>query len=298
MNLPICLLVNPSAGGGRAGRLAKEVLEELRERRGFIVRSEMTRSLQHAREIALAAAKAGELVAVLGGDGLIGAAADAMREVKGAQIAILPGGRGNDLARVLGIPADPVKACAVLAEGHSVPLDLGETENHAFVGIASVGFDSEANRIANEAPSKLGAFVYAYGALRALIAWRPASFHVTVDGEETRFRGYSVGACNSKAYGGGMYAAPDAQLDDGMLDVVFLEEVGKLRFIAQIMPKVFKGTHVHESCVHVLRGRKVRIEADRPFTVYADGDPIGSLPTTITALPAALNVLVPAAAER
>jgi YegS/Rv2252/BmrU family lipid kinase len=295
---PICLLVNPAAGGGRAGRAADQVLRELRERRGLAVHMEMTRDLDHAREIAAEAARSGETVAVLGGDGLIGAAADAMRGIPDALIAVLPGGRGNDLARVLGIPDDPVKACATLADGRSVPLDLGEVEGKAFVGIASVGFDSEANRIANEAPSRLGSLVYAYGALRALIAWRPASFRIVVDGKEVRFSGYTVGACNSKAYGGGMYAAPDAELDDGLLDVLYLEEISKLRFLTRILPKVFKGTHVEEPTVHVLRGREVRIEADRPFTVYADGDPIGALPTSIRALPAALHVLLPAASTR
>lgn len=295
MSQSICLLVNPAAGGGRARRAADGVIEELRDRRGLALHCEMTRDLDHAREIAKAAAKLGETVAVLGGDGLIGAAADAMRSVQGAVIAILPGGRGNDLARVLGIPADPLKACSVLTEGRSVPLDLGEMDGRSFVGIASVGFDSDANRIANEAPSQLGALVYAYGALRALAAWRPASFRIVVDGKETCFRGYSVAAANSKAYGGGMYVAPDAELDDGMLDIVFLEDVSKLRFIARIMPKAFKGTHLQERCVQVLRGREVQIEADRPFAVYADGDPIGDLPARITVLPAAVNVLVPQA---
>ncbi len=298
MSRPICLLVNPAAGGGRAGRAADGVLRELRERRGLVVHQETTRDLDHAREIAAGCAREREIVAVLGGDGLIGAAADAMRGIPDALVGILPGGRGNDLARVLGIPADPVAACEVIAAGRQAPLDLGEIEGHAFVGIASVGFDSDANRIANEAPSRLGELVYAYGALRALIAWRPARFRILVDGQERRFSGYSVGACNSKAYGGGMYAAPDAELDDGLLDVVYLEDVPKLRFLTRILPKVFKGTHVHEPTVHVLRGREVEIEADRAFTVYADGDPIGCLPARIKALPAAVQVLVPAASDR
>lgn len=295
MSRPICLLVNPAAGGGRAGRAAEGVLRELCERRGLQAHRETTRSLDHAREIAAACARDGETVAVLGGDGLIGAAADAMRGVPDALIGIIPGGRGNDLARVLGIPSDPVTACEVIATGRSVPLDLGELEGHAFVGIASVGFDSDANRIANEAPARLGQLVYAYGALRALIAWRTAQFRILVDGQERRFSGYTVGACNSKAYGGGMYAAPDAELDDGLFDVLYLEDIPKMRFLMRILPKVFKGTHVHEPSVHVLRGREVEIEADRPFTVYADGDPIGSLPARIRTLPAAVHVLVPAA---
>ena len=105
----------------------------------------------------------------------------------------------------------------------------------AFVGIASVGFDSEANRIANEAPARLGSLVYAYGALRALLSWRPARFEVELDppGDRRSFIAYTVGAANSKTYGGGMRAAPDALLDDGLLEVVVLENVSKLRFLTK-----------------------------------------------------------------
>jgi diacylglycerol kinase family enzyme len=165
----------------------------------------------------------------------------------------------------------------------------------AFVGIASVGFDSDANRIANEAPSWLGGLVYAYGALRALVSWRAARFEIELDppGERHRFMAYTVGACNSKTYGGGMRAAPDAILDDGLLDVVVLESVSKLKFVTKILPKVFKGTHVREPGVKVFRAREVSIDADRPFTMYADGDPIGELPVTVRAVPGAVRVLVP-----
>ena len=169
---------------------------------------------------------------------------------------------------------------------------------HSFVGIASAGFDSDANRIANEAPAWLGAMVYAYGALRALVSWKPARFELELDppGERRSFSAYTIGACNSKAYGGGMLAAPDAMLDDGLLEVIVLESVGKLAFLTKILPNVFKGTHVNQPSVHVFRAREVSISCDRPFTMYADGDPIGELPLTVRAIPGAVTVLVPAQA--
>jgi len=106
--------------------------------------------------------------------------------------------------------------------------------------------------------------------------------------------GYSVGAANSKAYGGGMYAAPDAELDDGLLEIVTLADMPKRRFLFTLMPKVFKGTHVHEPEVTVLRAAEATISSDRPFTVYADGDPIAELPVTVRALGAAVQVIAPA----
>lgn len=301
MPAPVRLIVNPAAGGGRAGRAAPAVERTLHEL-GLQVRRSDTRDLPHARELALAAAHGGETAVTLGGDGLAGAAADALRSVPHALLGVLPGGRGNDLARVLGIPRDPLAACAVIAHGVPRPMDLGLVEGappHApgqtFVGIASVGFDSEANRIANEAPAWLGGLVYAYGALRALWAWRAARFEIELDppGERRRFTAYTVGAANSKTYGGGMRAAPGALLDDGLLEVVVLERVGKLRFLTRILPRVFSGTHVREPCVHVFRAREIALSADRPFTMYADGDPIGELPVCVRAVPGAVRVLVP-----
>jgi diacylglycerol kinase family enzyme len=105
-----------------------------------------------------------------------------------------------------------------------------------------------------------------------------------------------VGAANSRSYGGGMRVAPGALLDDGQLEVMVAEHTSKLRFLTQLMPRVFKGTHVELPTVHVFRAAGVTIRADRRFAVYADGDPIAELPVCIRALPAAVRMLVPAEA--
>jgi YegS/Rv2252/BmrU family lipid kinase len=248
------------------------------------------------------AASAGETIVAVSGDGMVGALADALRHLPTAVLGVIPGGRGNDLARVLGIPDDPEAAAAIIAEGHTRPVDLGSVESldpggeeRAFICIASAGFDSDANRIANEAPSWLGGLVYLYAALSALIAWKPARFEVELDppGQRRSFRGYSIGAGNSKAYGGGMLAAPQAMLDDGLLEVVLVESVGKFRFLTRILPKIFRGTHVHEPNVSVFRAHELTVSSERPFTMYADGDPIGELPVRVRALPGAITILLP-----
>ncbi len=302
MPAPVCLIVNPAAGGGKAGRVASAVEQGLRAH-GLSVRRVDTRDLVHARELGAQAASRGETVVALSGDGLLGVLADTLRELPGAVLGVLPGGRGNDLARVLGIDEDPVAACATVAHGVARKIDLGlvsgtdaDAASQAFVGIASVGFDSDANRIANEAPAWLGGLVYAYGALRALLSWKPARFEIELDppGERHAFIAYSVGAANSKAYGGGMRAAPGALLDDGLLEVVVVEDVGKLGFLTRILPKVFSGKHVHEPDVKVFRAQEIAISCERAFTMYADGDPIGELPVRVRALPAAVTMLTPA----
>ena len=292
MDRPACLLVNPSAGGGKAARVLPDVEAEL-TRLGIEFRTEQTTSLDHARQLAGEAARAGEAVVTLSGDGLVGSVVGVLAEVDDALLGVLPGGRGNDLARVLGIPLEAVPACSVLVDGSACPLDIGDVEGRPFIGIASLGFDSVANRIANEASPRWGELVYAYAALRALAGWKHASFTVEPEGAEPiAFRGWSVGACNSKAYGGGMYAAPDAELDDGLLDVVYCTATGRLGFL-KMLTRIFKGTHTELPQVHTLRAPSVRVSADRPFTVYADGDPIAELPATIRCVPRALKVLCP-----
>lgn len=291
MDRDVALLCNPSAGGGRAAKLLPRAERALRAL-GVCCHSEVTRDLAHGHELARAAAAAGEVTVTLSGDGLVGCVVGALRDVPGSVLGILPGGRGNDTARALGLPPQIDAACAVIAGGTERNLDVGDVGGRSFIGVASLGFDSDANRIANDAPSWLGKLVYVYGAMRALATWKPATFALRLDGQPLSCTGYSVAACNSGRYGGGMRIAPDASLDDGLLDIVLIGAHSKRNFL-RTLPTVFSGDHVRHPAVRVLRGRELHVDADRPFTVYADGDPIGETPLTIRVVPHALRVLVP-----
>src|SRR3954454_16017662 len=266
---PHLVLVNPSAGGGRARELLPRVEGALRDH-DIGHRLMMTTSLDHGIEEARRAAEGGEVVVVMSGDGLIGQIGGALAGT-GVPMGVIPGGRGNDFARVLGIPIEIPGAVDLIARGATRQVDVGEINGRRFLGIASCGFDSDANRIANQARVVQGNLVYLSAARRARAAWKPARFELTLDGEPVGFTGYSVAAANSKAFGGGMFMAPDAELDDGKLDVVWVSDVAKLRYLANL-PKVFKGRHVDNEEVTVLRAAEVSISADRPFAVYADGD--------------------------
>ena len=287
------LLVNPSAGGGRALELLPGIEAALRARQ-LEHRLVRTEGLEHGCREAQAAASEGEIPVVVSGDGLIGQIGGALAG-SGATMGLIPGGRGNDLARVLGVPREPEAAVALLAAGASREIDVGVVNGRRFLGIAGCGFDSEANRIANETRWVRGRLVYAYAALRAVVGWKQATFRLTLDGERSEFRGYGLAVANSRAYGGGMFAAPDAELDDGLLDVVTLSETSKLRFVTGPLRKVFDGSHVGLPEIDVRRAAEVRIDADRPFAVYADGDPLADLPATVTLLPRALRVIAPPA---
>ena len=289
---PIALIANPASGGGKVLRLLPAVEARLTQL-GVPFTTQLTRSMEHARELAVQAAHDGVVATAFSGDGVAGAVAGALAGRDDALVGVLPGGTGNDFCRHVGIPQDALDACHVLVHGEPRAVDLGEADGRPFLGIASLGFDSSANEIANAAPRRLGRGIYVYGALLAIARWKPATFTIELDGGERRFEGWSVIVANTSVYGAGMFVAPDARLDDGLLDVVTISRSSRLKFAATL-PKVFKGTHVSDGLVTVERAREVRISASRPFDVYADGDPIAALPTVIRALPGAVRVLLPA----
>ena len=287
------LIVNPSSGNGRGESILPEVEAEF-DKRHLAFRTVITRGLEHGVEEALRAADAEEIPVVLSGDGMVGQVGGALARSE-TPMGILPGGRGNDLARVLGIPNEPAEAVEILAAHEVREIDVGEVNGKRFLGIASAGFDSEANRLANETRLVRGNLVYAYAALRTLAAWKHATFGVSFDGgEPVEHTGYSVAVANNKAFGGGMLMAPDAELDDGLFDVVLSGPVGKGRFLADL-PKVFKGTHVENPEVTVRRAATVDLSADRPFQVYCDGEHLSDLPAEMRVLSRALQVIAPPA---
>jgi YegS/Rv2252/BmrU family lipid kinase len=283
------LIVNPSSGGGRANKVLADAQRELGGR-GLEHRVVLTTSLEHGVTEAAAAAQAGDVPVVISGDGLIGAIGGSLVDT-GTAMGVIPGGRGNDFARVTGIPTDTAAAVSVLAAGEERLVDVGEANGKRFLCIASTGFDSDANRIANESRFR-GNLVYAWAGVLALKRWKHANFTVTIDGESREFLGMAVIVANGAAYGGGMLMAPDAKLDDGQFDVLTEADVTKWEAISN-MPKVFKGTHIDEEKVKVARGSEVEISADREFAVYADGEHITDLPAKLSVLPSALRLIAP-----
>lgn len=282
------LVVNPSAGGGRASKVLPAVTAALHDHDLVVT---PTRSLEHADELTAAAVADDRVVVAMGGDGIVGRVAGVVAE-HGGVLGVVPGGRGNDFCRAMGIPQDPVAAATALANAVPSPIDLGYVDGRAFIGIASIGFDSDCQERALRTKVPLGQLVYVYSALATVMSWQPARFRCSVDGQPLELEGWSVAVANTGMYGGGMRLAPSASVTDGLLDVVTSATTSRATFL-KALPKLFKGTHVDEPSVSVLTGKVVTLDADRPFRVFADGDPIGSLPCTVTVRPAAVRVLLP-----
>lgn len=296
----VLLIVHPTSGGGRASRALPEVVAALRAGGADVV-SERSRSIDHAGELAGRAVAEERVAVAVGGDGLAGRVAGVCADA-GGLFAALPGGRGNDFLRGLGVQLDLLSAAAQLTGWRERPCDIGyvtgaDGQAHAFLGIASVGFDSDVQVRANRTRLIRGSSVYTYAALRTLAGWRPARFTVSADGEPNEeVIGWSVAGANSAYYGGGMRYAPSAAIDDGLLELILAERSSKLHFLA-MLPKVFSGRHIDDSRVRVRRARTIEVDADRPFQVYADGDPLADLPAKISVLAGGLRLLGPAPSD-
>lgn len=253
-------VVNPSAGGSAATAILVPLARALREA-GAEVAVEYSRDLAHAAALARDAAGRGHVVLGVGGDGMVGCVGGALAGTE-AVLGIVPAGRGNDFARQLGVPSDPAGLAALFLEGEPRAVDAVEANGVPVLGSVYAGVDAVANRNANRTRLR-GSAAYTVGALRAVLAWRPADYRITVDGAVLDRRGYTVVAANSGFYGFGRHIAPGARVDDGLLDVVVIRDAPRLLFFA-VMRELSDGSHVRRPQVEVLRGREVRIELLTP----------------------------------
>ncbi|MFJ4341616.1 diacylglycerol/lipid kinase family protein [Streptomyces sp. NPDC088915] len=286
-------VVNPTAGGSSGVAALLPLARSLRQE-GARLDTVYSRSLEHARELAHRAGGRGDVVLAVGGDGMAGCVGGALSGTD-TLFGLVPAGRGNDFARALGLPADAPALARLLLDGEPRPVDTIEVESAAHartsvLGSVYAGIDAIANRHANASRLLRGAASYYAGGLRAVLAWKPAAYRVTVDGVVHERTGYTVVAANSGFYGFGRNIAPDARLDDGLLDVVVIADTSKRHFFA-VMNELKTGAHVRRPQVEILRGKEIRIEADRPLPYGADGEVDSVLPVTVRVQPKALRVL-------
>ncbi|MFF0203780.1 diacylglycerol/lipid kinase family protein [Streptomyces sp. NPDC005017] len=286
-------VVNPAAGGssGAAGLLP--LARALREA-GARLDTEYSLSLEHARELARRAGERGHVVLAVGGDGMAGCVGGALSGTD-TVFGLVPAGRGNDFARALGLPTDTPGLARVLLEGTPRAVDTIEVESAVHdrvhvLGSVYAGVDAVANHHANASRLLRGAASYYAGGLRAVLGWRPAAYRLTIDGVPYERSGYTVVAANSGYYGFGRNIAPGARLDDGLLDVVVISHAPKRLFFT-MMNELKTGAHLRRPQVEVLRGKEIRIEADRNVPYGADGEVDAALPVTVRVRPGALNVL-------
>jgi diacylglycerol kinase (ATP) len=289
----LVVVANPTAGGGKAGKLIGKVDAMLRDLR---VEHEIrvTESPAHMEATAREAAEGGaRIVAALGGDGTVSCGANGLLGTDAA-LAVLPAGTGDDFAKSIGAPKLPA-AVRLLANPKIRSIDVvkvaaGTVERH-FVNVAGAGFDSEVNETANAMTLRLGGTgTYIAALIKTLSRFTPAHYELTVDDRAFELDAMLVVVGNAVYYGGGMRILPGAVLDDGALDLCIVGAVSKPAFL-RAFPRVFAGTHTTHPKVQMFRAGRVSVSANRPVQVYADGEPVGPLPAIFDVVPRALAVV-------
>jgi diacylglycerol kinase (ATP) len=221
----------------------------------------------------------------------INTCATARRDGSTTTLGVIPAGTGNDFVRGVGLdPADAVAAAAVIGAGGSREVDLAAVNEH-FVGtVVGTGFDALVNRRANSLSWPKGSLRYPLATFAELRVFAPLSYRLTIDGAVRRLDAMLVAVGNTTSYGGGMRICPDADVSDGLLDVTIVHPVNRLKLL-QLLPLMYSGRFVRDSCVEQLRAEEVRVEG--PGLVgFGDGELISAAPLSIRAVPEALRVCV------
>ncbi len=293
------VIANPVAGRGKAARGA-ELLTEALEESGAEVTLSMTGGRGDAESLTKEALDAGATrVVASGGDGTVHEVVNGIMGSgdKAAEVpmGVLSAGRCNDLCYALDLPGKADDGVRGLLDSEVRSIDLGRIGDRYFSTIATLGFDSEVSEYVDtgQHPSFLrGAAAYLYAAVVKLYQYRHPE--VTLKGDFGEFKGplFLAATGNTDRYGGRMRIAPDASLDDGVLDICLVRPASKLD-ILRMMPKTFNGGHVDHPAVSMERTRRLEIEAERTLWVWADGERLGQTPATIEVVPKALKVLVP-----
>ena len=288
MTRSFAFLVNPSSGGGAAPAAVVPVARTLRDA-GCQVEVTYSPGPVACRQLVAEAVSRGDVVVAVGGDGMVASLAGAVAQAEGI-LGIVPSGRGNDFARQLGIGGSPEEVARTLLEAEPRCVDVIDADGRVVVGSVYAGVDSLASELVDRAHRLPRTLQYPYAAVRSVLQFRPSAYDVVVDGQAHRFDAFTVVVANSGYYGSGMHIAPDAVLDDGVLEVVVIRAASRLGLIRS-MPRLYDGTHVELEEVVVLRGREVSVSASGPVLAYGDGEQLGPLPVTASVRPTALQVL-------
>lgn len=302
MSAHIAVLSNPAAGKGRGDRAADVAIERLRTMDASIdVRVFAGGSAEESRRLAAAAIESGPtVIVVVGGDGTLSTILDLLCAGT-IPVALVPAGTGNDFARAMGIPRGDAAAAASLAiSGMPRTIDVGEVRSRGrvtpFLTVAALGFDAKVSDRTNRLRWPRGRLRYYLALLIELARLRTTAFRLRHDGgAETPAPGILVAVGNTESYGGGMPVCAGALPDDGMLDVVHVAGMGRLRLI-RLFPQLLSGVHLARPEVRHTRVRTLTASAP-DLVVYADGERIAENECTISVRAAALTVMVPQISE-
>lgn len=305
----LSLVVNPSAGGGRAGRLLPRVTSALLTGMpGVSLRVFQTSTWAEARlrciEIVQRAEEARpgggtDSLLVMGGDGMMHLGLNAAART-GVPLGLIPAGRGNDFCRGVGVPTQPIGAVEAVVGGHTKRIDLMSATGalldgaeHRWVGsIVSTGFDGRVNYRTNHSKVRLGSLTYGFSALVELSSFEPLHYRLVIDGVVREQSAMFIAVGNAGWFGGGMHGCPRASVTDGKLDLTVVNPVSRATLL-RLLPTMYTGGFVSDPAVELLQATEVVVEGEGLYAM-ADGEELGSVPVTLRAVPEALTIYSPA----
>ncbi len=288
------VIFNPTSGRGTGGKLYERAKGLLGEGYTWLP----TRRPGHAVELAREAARTADVVIAMGGDGTIGDVARGIiaqldESGKEASLGVLPAGTGNDIARNLGIPLSLEIAAEVVHSGVVKRIDMGVLNGVPFLNNAGTGFDAAVMQAMNTGFKKLkGQPAFLAAIFKTLPGYQPFTLTLEIDGEPRKpEKAMMVSILNGKVYGAGMEAAPNAEMDDGRLDVLIVKATGKLKLIG-LVGKVKSGQHLGHPSIELIQARSLKLSSIPTLPVNMDGEIRGTTPMEITVRARVLKVLV------
>jgi diacylglycerol kinase (ATP) len=304
----VTLVVNPAAGRGRSAKLLPSVTAALvaglpHDSLKVIRTTDWADSQRRCEEVVAAAQKATatgrrDSLIVMGGDGMmhLGVNAAAQTDVP---LGLIPGGRGNDFCRGVGVPTAALSAVQVIVGGHLRRIDLASVTGnlvdggtHRWVGcIVSTGFDGRVGYRADKMKHSFGGLEYAAATLAELRSFEPLAYRMVIDGVAREQTAMFIAVGNAAYYGAGMQACPTADLHDGLLDLTVVNPVSRATLL-RLLPTMFTGGFVKDPAVELLRAKEVVLDGDGLYAM-ADGEELGPVPVTVRAVRDALTIYVP-----
>jgi diacylglycerol kinase (ATP) len=290
----IAYIINPKSGSSSSERTPGWRFEEYLLDRGYDVRTNITRSLEHACELATMAAQETDckMVVAVGGDGTIREIAHGL-ESSDKPLLIVPGGTENLLANELGLDKSLETLTATFESGFTRPMDLGNANGKCFTSIAGFGFDGEIVKVVSaKRTGHINYFDYFWPIWRTFWRYRFDSMSVEVDGEKI-FEGRGlVFVGNISRYALGLHILDRADFSDGLLDICVLKCESRLRLVKHSVCTIF---NQHVCCGDVIyrQGKKIKINSDNPdLATEIDGDPGPAVPVEINVIPKAVRIMV------
>ena len=271
------VILNPSSGRERGPEYIETLTKGLRRRYESVDMSVTTGDGDAERAAATAVADGCDALFVAGGDGTLNEAMNGLAAgglLQQIPVGIVPLGTGNDFATALGIPLDVEEALDVLLAGREMRVDLGHVNGRVFVNTSGGGFIAEASvAVTPQLKTVAGRLAYLIGGAQALMEFEPVGAVATIQpgGQRIEHSLYAFAVCNSRLIGGGKLIAPEAKIDDGLLDVCLIESMSAIDFVA-LARKVADGDHLEDERVHYVQAESVVIELEREVKVNTDGE--------------------------